>query len=143
MKNDKKYWIGVASKNHIERGIKLSIFGIGHGKIAPLKRMKSSDMIIFYAPKVDHTASSKENIYQKFVGYGEIPDDEIFSEEINSICMFRRKVRFLSTNEVSIHDHNLIDQLDFIKNKQKWGFPFMRGYVEINKEDFEKITKHL
>jgi predicted RNA-binding protein len=47
---------------------------------------------------------------------------------------WRRDIKFLKCEEVSIK--NLINDLSFIKDKQKWGFPFRRGMFEIPKHDF-------
>ena len=138
---EKRYWIGVACLNHINRGLELGMFGIGHGKLEPLERMQPNDMILFYAPKIDFAKNDKANIYQKFKGFGEITNDEIFTEEISDRCVFRRKVRFLSNKEVDIHE--LIGELDFIKDKKRWGFPFMRGYLEITEKDFATVSKSL
>lgn len=40
-----KYWIGVASKQHVMRGMGLGIGQIGHGRRNGLARMKYSDFI--------------------------------------------------------------------------------------------------
>lgn len=35
----------------------------------------------------------------------------------------------------------LIEELDFIKNKTHWGYPFRRGLFKIEKTDFERIAQ--
>lgn len=45
-----KYWIGVASREHVKQGEKEGIAQVCHGKGAPLKRMKPRDWIIYYSP---------------------------------------------------------------------------------------------
>jgi len=37
----------------------------------------------------------------------------------------------------------LIDSLEFIKNKEKWGFIFRTSSFEINKHDFDLIKSHM
>jgi hypothetical protein len=136
------YWISVACLNHINRGIEKGLFGVGHGKIEPLQRMQPGDKIVFYAPKIDFMKNDKENIYQKFKGYGTIDDKPIFTEDIGSRCMARRNITFEGTKkEVSVHE--LLDLLSFIKDKKHWGFPFMRGYIKITEEDWGVITAGL
>ncbi len=137
-----KYWIGVASLNHILRGAELGLFGIGHGQRQPLEQMAPGDNIVFYAPKIDHTKTGKANIYQKFKGFGTLLDQPIFSEEIAGTCVFRRRILFEGI-EQSAPIQPLIDQLDFIPNKAKWGFPLMRGYVQISQSDWDLIVSHL
>ena len=43
-------WIGVASAEHVARGVDLGIAQIGHGKHAGLARMKRGDTLIYYSP---------------------------------------------------------------------------------------------
>lgn len=37
----------------------------------------------------------------------------------------------------------LLDDLSFIKDKKKWGFPFRKGSFKISFEDFELIAKKM
>jgi hypothetical protein len=142
MSRETKYWIGVASRNHILRGAAAGMFGIGHGKRQPLEQMAPGDKIVFYAPKIDHTKTSKDNVFQKFKGFGTLLDEPIFSEEVAGTCAFRRKIQFEGVDkEVAIQE--LMPQLDFIPNKAKWGFPFLRGYVEISQKDWDLIINQL
>jgi hypothetical protein len=43
-----KFWIGVASKEHVENGVKLGICQFCHGKIGPAKRLQKGDFVIYY-----------------------------------------------------------------------------------------------
>ncbi|MHA4915566.1 EVE domain-containing protein, partial [Enterococcus faecium] len=45
------YWIGVASRDHIARGVAGGFCQLCHGKAQALKRMKKGDWIIYYSPK--------------------------------------------------------------------------------------------
>lgn len=72
----KKYWMIVASKNHVETGKELGIIQACHGKAAPLKRMKNGDGFIFYSSKFTFRKGSlTKNLLQlvmyvmmKFIG---------------------------------------------------------------------------
>ena len=46
-----KYWIIVASKDHVKNGISAGIAQACHGKSSPLKRMKKGDYLIYYSGK--------------------------------------------------------------------------------------------
>lgn len=50
-KGKHKYWILVASKDHVKNGISEEIAQISHGKSSPLQRMKNGDFIIYYSGK--------------------------------------------------------------------------------------------
>ena len=47
-----KFWVGVASKEHVENGVKLGIGQFCHGKIGPAKRLQKGDFVIYYSSKV-------------------------------------------------------------------------------------------
>jgi predicted RNA-binding protein len=134
-----KYWVIVASKDHVKLGIRDGIVQANHGKDSPLKRMSNGDFIIFY--------SSKENIdkpdkCQQFTAIGKLNDDEIFQVQMtDDFSPYRRKIDFLPSKEVSILP--LINELQFIQNKKSWGYPFRRGFFEINVHDFDLIASHM
>ncbi len=140
MKNkETKYWIIVASKDHVKNGISESIAQAGHGKEAPLKRMQKGDFVIYYSGK--KTLEGQEKC-QEFTALGEVADDEIYQQTISeNFKPFRKKVNFLETKDVSILP--LIADLEFIKNKEKWGFNFRYGFFEIGEEDFKLIEKEM
>lgn len=47
------YWIGVASAEHVRRGRAEGFMQLGHGKEAPLRRLRPGDGIVYYSPD-DH-----------------------------------------------------------------------------------------
>ena len=42
----RRFWIGVASANHIARGLAEGFMQVNHGKQAPLKRLQPGDVVI-------------------------------------------------------------------------------------------------
>ncbi len=52
---------------------------------------------------------------------------------------WRRRVDFLPCEEAPIID--LIEQLDLIRDKRRWGFVFRRGLFEIGEADFSRIAR--
>lgn len=48
---DKKIWIGVACKEHVANGVKLGICQFCHGKLAPAKRPRKGDYLVYYSSK--------------------------------------------------------------------------------------------
>lgn len=84
------YFIGVASKNHIEVGCAGGLAQLCHGKAAPLKRMRQGDRIVYYSPKL--CMDSKEP-YQKFTALGTIADEDVYQVEMfRGFFPFRRNV---------------------------------------------------
>jgi len=53
-------------------------------------------------------------------------------------CPSRRDIAFFKHRDVSILP--LINELEFIRDKQKWGYPFRFGFFEINQHDFDVIS---
>jgi hypothetical protein len=132
-----KYWINVISKEHVLRGVNEGITQSGHGKEAPLKKMKKGDWIIFYSPKQTFEEDKK---VQAFTAIGILADETIYQFEMTpTFKPFRRKVIFKKSKEVSILP--LIEKLEFIKDKNHWGFMFRFGLFEISEKDFNTISQ--
>ena len=132
-----RYWIGVASKEHVQRGVIGGFAQICHGKVGPLNRMEEGDWIVYYSPTIKF--GHKEPC-QSFTAIGKIKDGNPYSFAINEdFIPWRRDVSFVKSREMPIQ--TLLDELSFIKDKQKWGFPFRRGCFEISQEDFQVISR--
>lgn len=130
-----KYWIAVASKNHVMYGASHGIVMAGHGKRSGIARMHKGDGFIYYSPRV--TFEGKEPLHA-FTAIGEIVDDTIEQVEMGpDFRPFWRKGLYRKTGEVPIE--TLIQKLTFIRNKQSWGAVFRFGLVEIPEEDFGRI----
>jgi hypothetical protein len=77
---------------------------------------------------------------QSFTAVGQIMDDEPYQVEMSEgFTPFRRKVSFVVCKEAPIRP--LLDDLEFVPDKKKWGFPFQRGLFMIEKSDFVRIVK--
>jgi predicted RNA-binding protein len=136
---DNKYWIIVASKDHVKNGITAGIVQTCHGKASPLKRMKKGDYVIYYSGK---QTLGKPDKCQEFTALGRVLDDEIYQFQVSDdFCPSRRNIEFLPCEDTSILP--LIDDLEFIQNKKSWGYPFRFGFFEINKHDFELISTQM
>ena len=131
-----RYWIGVASKDHVSQGIDGGFCQLCHGKAQPLNRMSVGDWIIYYSPK---ERFKEITACQKFTALGEVVGSQVYDFEVSSnFVPYRRDIHFLKAVDVPIHP--LIEELSFIKDKNKWGYVFRFGYLEIPKSDFELIA---
>lgn len=134
-----KYWIIVASYDHVKTGLEEGIAQACHGKSAPLKRMRKGDFVIYYSGK---EIFGKPDKCQKFTAIGKVKDDDVFQFQMTvDFCPSRRNIEFFESKDVSILP--LINSLNFIKNKKSWGYPFRFGFLEINKFDFELISTQM
>ncbi len=131
-----KYWINVVSKDHVERGKKGGFTQANHGAPHNLKRLANGDWIVFYSSKVSFENGEK---LQKFTAIGFITDDKPYQAVMTpNFHPWRRNMKFIECDEVLIHP--LIEELSFIKDKKKWGYPFRRGMFEISENDFKIIS---
>lgn len=132
-----RYWIGVASREHVQRGVAGGFAQVCHGKPGPLKRMSGGDWITYYSPTV--TFGVKDPC-RSFTAIGEVTSAEPYT-----FCMsedfvpWRRDIRFVAAREAPIYP--LLEHLNFIEDKKKWGFPFRRGCFEISLRDFQLIER--
>lgn len=134
-----KYWIVVASKDHITRGIAGSFIQANHGKEAPLKRMHQHDKVICYSPKITMLADDK---CQAFTAIGTISGDTIYQHAMSeNFVPYRREVEFMKCGEIPILP--LIDELDLIVNKKSWGYSFRFGLLEISEHDYKLISEKM
>lgn len=134
-----KYWITVVSKNHAMGAVAGGFVQINHGKEAPLKKMSPGDWLIIYSSKQTVDGDAK---LQAFTAIGQVADEEIYQHKMSETFIpFRRNINFYDCEETPIAP--LIPALDFIKNKQSWGYPFRFGFFEIDKADFELIRKQM
>ena len=132
-----KYWVNTVSKDHLQRGLEGGFTQANHGSPYNLKRMGRGDLIVFYSPKT-HFQNGRP--LQHFTALGKCTDDKPYQVEMSpDFHPWRRNVEFIDCKEVPVKD--LIKDLGFIKDKQKWGFPFKRGMFEITQNDFLKIAE--
>lgn len=134
-----KYWIGVASNEHVQRGVQFGFAQVCHGKIGILKYMSEGDWIIYYSPTYSFGG---KDACRSFTAIGTVDKGEPYMFEMSKdFIPWRRNVTFLETKQVPIEP--LLEQLTFIKDKKKWGFPFRRGSFAISRHDFEIIAKSM
>lgn len=134
-----KYWIAVVSKEHTLRGVLGGFMQVCHGKEAPLKRIKPNDWLVVYSPKLSMEGETK---CQSFTAIGQAKDEEAYQYQMTeSFHPFRKNIKFYNCQETSILP--LINDLEFIQDKQKWGFPFRFGLLEIKEKDFNLIISRM
>lgn len=132
----KRYWIGVASREHVKSGVKEGIAQVCHGKQTALKRMASGDWIIYYSPT---KIFGQKEACRTFTAIGIIKDKPPYQYAMSETFIpWRRDVAFVPAQEIEILP--LLDKLSFIKNKEKWGFVFRFGLLEIKRDDFLLIA---
>lgn len=69
-----RYWIGVASKEHVMRGVQGGFAQVCHGKESPLKQMSPEDWIIYYSPTIKFGEKAP---CQAFTAIGQIQESGV------------------------------------------------------------------
>ena len=131
-----RFWVGVACRKHVNKGEEGGFMQVCHGKPGPLQRMKAGDGVIYYSPT---EAFGSKIPYRYFTAIGVVKAREPYSFAMSpDFIPWRRDVAFLPSQDASIQP--LLENLLFIPDKRRWGFPFRRGCFEICKEDFRVIA---
>ena len=135
MEETMKYWIAVASKEHVMNGLREGICQVCHGKEGPLKRMAEGDYLLYYSPT--HTFRGKDPC-QAFTALGRVRGGEPYPFQMSpTFIPYRRDIDYQPAIEVPIRP--LIPHLSFIPNKAQWGYPFRWGCFSIPESDFKLI----
>jgi hypothetical protein len=133
-----RYWIGVASRDHVMTGVAGGFCQLGHGKAAPVKRLAPGDWIAYYSPRSKLEGGEP---VQAFTAVGKIkPGDPYQGDMGGGFHPTRRDVDFLrAAREAPIRP--LLDQLSFTRGRPSWGSAFRRGSFAVSAEDFLVIAE--
>ena len=136
--NERNYWIGVVSKDHVAIGVAGGFTQLNHGKAGPLERMRAGDGFAFYSPR---TAYPDGAPLQAFTAIGRIRDGNVYQAAGDGrggrrpdFRPFRLAVDYLPAQDAPIKP--LIEQLSFIRSKTHWGAAFRFGYLRVPEADF-------
>ncbi|WP_068468791.1 EVE domain-containing protein [Candidatus Protochlamydia phocaeensis] len=134
-----QYWIAVACREHVKKGIAGGFCQVCHGKSEPLRCMQADDWIIYYSPKECFEGAAP---CQKFTAIGQVGAGEPYAFHMSEgFIPWRRQVCFYPSQEIAIAP--LIDKLSFIQDKRRWGYPFRRGCFAISFSDFSLIAANM
>jgi|WetSurMetagenome_2_1015567.scaffolds.fasta_scaffold46835_2 hypothetical protein len=137
--SNERYWVIVASKNHVKNGVQSGIVQANHGKAAPLRRMSVGDGFLYYSPKWEFAGNEK---LQAFTAIGRVTGESVYSFDMGGgFLPYRRDVEYMECQDAPIQP--LIPALSFIENKVSWGSMFRYGFFEISKADFDLIASRM
>ncbi|MEC0125413.1 EVE domain-containing protein [Paenibacillus pabuli] len=131
-----RYWIGVVSASHVDKGVEGGFAQLCHGKAASLRKMNAGDWLIYYSPR---TSLQGGKVLQAFTAIGRVVDHQVYTFHMSdSFIPYRRNIQYFSCQTVRIAD--LLDQLTLTRGQPRWGYRFRYGHLQIQKEDFLKIA---
>lgn len=88
---------------------------------------------------------TNRNVWRKrqiksFTAIGQIKEGDPYQADMsNGFCPFRRDVLWFESYEAFITQ--LLNQLDFTKNRKNWGYQFRFGLIAISEHDMQLITE--
>jgi hypothetical protein len=134
------YWIGVVSHEHVQRGMAGGFVQINHGKLAPLRKMKAGDGLVFYSPRESHPNGAPLQAFTAigFIRAGDPYAYDMSLEGVPDFVPWRLNVDFLRCQLALIRP--LVPQLEFILSKSHWGAALRFGHVKIANADFSRIA---
>ena len=132
-----KYWLAIASTDHVQRGRAEGFMQVCHGKSAPLRRLKQGDGVIYYSPAT--TMGGKDRL-QSFTAQGVISNDAVYQVDMGQgFLPYRRNVQWNETMIIPIRP--LLGRLEFTRGKSNWAYPFRFGLLELSEHDFKLIAE--
>ena len=137
----RKNWIAVASAEHARfgRDAVKGFMQVGHGKLAPLKRIKADDRVAYYSPTAVYGVKDE---LQSFVSIGITQPGEPYAFDMgNGFVPYRRDVFYMPAQETPIAP--MLDDFEFIENRQRWGYKFRFGLFDVSDNDMRLIARSM
>jgi len=132
----RRFWVGVASKDHVMGGVAGGFAQLNHGKAGPLNRMRPGDGIVYYSPR---TEMGRGEPVQGFTAIGTVKPGEPYKGEMGGgFVATRRDIAFVPAHDAPIQP--LLERLSFTTGRKSWGMVLRRGAFEITAEDFAIIA---
>ena len=133
----RKYWLAIASADHVQRGRAEGFMQVCHGKSAPLRRVKLGDGVVYYSPA--QTMGGKDKL-QSFTAQGMICGDAVYQVDMGQgFSPYRRDVQWSDTMIIPIRPQ--LDRLELTRGKSNWAYPFRFGLLEITRHDYQLIAQ--
>lgn len=131
------HWIGVASAEHVRRGVAGGFMQLCHGKGAPLRRIAPGDAIVYYSPTGTFRGQDR---LQAFTAIGVVqPGDPYRFDMGGGFRPFRRGVAWSKAEPAPIRP--LLDALEFTAGNPKWGYHLRFGLIPISLHDLRIIQR--
>lgn len=133
---DRRYWVGVAARDHVELGVAGGFAMFAHGRHEAITRLAAGDRFAYYAPM---TGMRSGEPVRAFVAIGEVlsADPELWEMAPGS-SGWRRSVQFVPSKPADVYP--LLSSLSFLRDPSHWGMAFRRSLFEVSQIDFRRIA---
>lgn len=134
--HEQGFWVATASADHAARGQREGIVQAGHGKAAPLRRMKPGDGVVIYSPRSIYPDGPP---LQAFTAIGRITAAEPWVGDMGGgFRPWRRGVDWVGGTGMALIRPLLAD-LDLTRGQVSWGMAFRYGLRALSAADFALI----
>lgn len=131
-----RHWLGVVSRNHVERGVAGGFAQVCHGKAAPLRRMAAGDWLVYYSPRTDFDGGEP---LQCFTAIGQVVDGRTYQHAMSpDFVPWRRDIAYRACRPAPIRP--LLGRLSFAADPVHWGAALRRGHLAMTADDFRLIA---
>lgn len=132
-----KFWIAVASAEHVRLGRAKGFMQVCHGKSGPLAQVLPGDGVVYYSPTVEFRGADR---LRSFTALGTVRSGEPYQVDMGGgFRPFRRDVDWERIEETPIAP--LLEELEFSRGRRNWGYQLRFGLFAISKCDFESIRR--
>jgi hypothetical protein len=133
-----RYWLGIATLDHVRVGVEGGFCQFGHGKAAPIQRLTPGDWLIYYSPR---SALNNGEPVQAFTALGQVAAGEPYAvEQRKDFEPTRRNVRYRKRAHHALI-RPLLEELELTRGKRNWGMVLRRSLIEISQADFKVIRR--
>ncbi|PWC06753.1 EVE domain-containing protein [Mycetocola zhujimingii] len=132
-----RYWLAVASRDHVHNAVDLGIAQVNHGQRGGLDAMGEADGIVWYSPKTEHPDGEP---LREFMAIGRIASGMPYQAISLDRRPWRRRVDYERDAEPA-PIRPMLGMLDFTRDQPQWGYQLRRGLLEISRYDFHLIRE--
>jgi len=136
-----RYWLGVAPREQVLRGVSMGLAQANHGSRAALEDMRESDGVVYYSPKTD----TEGETLREFTAIGWIAEGtpgQADQPRSGGYRPWRHPVDY-DTDAVSTSIRPLLNVLEFTREDPDWGYQLRRGLLEISRHDYDLIRRQM
>lgn len=134
----RKYWLGVAVRDHVMRGVDGGFAQLGHGKESAIRALGQGDILIYYASRERLDGGAP---VRAFVAMGEVVTPEPYrAQQGEGFCPWRHDMRYFEAREAPIHP--LLEELDFTRGRGRhWGMAVRGSRHALTAADARRIAR--
>lgn len=132
-----RYWLAVASRDHVQNAVDLGIAQVNHGQRGGLDLMGEADGLVYYSSKTEYPDGDP---LREFTAIGRVAAGTPYQALSLDWRPWRLRVDYERDAEPA-PIRPMLGMLDFTRNAPNWGYQLRRGLIEISRHDFEVIRQ--